>query len=47
MDNYIASGRENWDDSKVSFSSRMDDLSDSLADSFSTSGATTSSGNQP
>ena len=45
MDNYSASGRENWNDFKDSFSNRMDDLGDSLDDFFSTSGATTSSRN--
>lgn len=35
MDNYKASGRENWDDFKDSFSSRMDDLGDSLKNFFS------------
>lgn len=34
MDNYKASGRENWDDFKDSYSNRMDDLGDSLKDLF-------------
>jgi hypothetical protein len=45
MDNYSASGRENWDNFKDSFSNRMEDLGDSLDDFFSTTGATTSSRN--
>jgi hypothetical protein len=45
MDNYKASGRENWDDFKESFSNRMDDLGDSLDDFFTTSDATTSTRN--
>lgn len=40
MDNYQASGRENWDDFKDSFSSRMDDLGDSLENFFSNPSAT-------
>jgi hypothetical protein len=40
MDNYKASGRDNWDNFKDSFSSRMDDLGDSLDDFFTTSGIT-------
>lgn len=36
MDNFEAKGRENWDDFKDSFSSRMDDLGNSLNDFFST-----------
>ncbi len=47
MDNYKASDRENWDDFKDSFSSRMNDLGDSLDDFFSTSGITATSRNQP
>lgn len=42
MDNYKASGRENWDDFKDNFSNRMDDLGDSL-DNFFSPNATTSS----
>lgn len=45
MDNYKATGRENWDDFKKSFSNRMDDLGDSLDDFFTTSGITAASGN--
>ena len=45
MDNYSASGRENWDEFKDSYSNRMDDLGDSLDDFFSTSGTTTSTRN--
>ncbi|PKD44332.1 hypothetical protein [Rhodohalobacter barkolensis] len=37
MDNYKASGRDNWDNFKDSFSSRMDNLGDSLDDFFTTS----------
>lgn len=40
IDNYKASGRENWDDFKDSFSSRMDDLGNSLNDFFSTTNTT-------
>lgn len=36
MDNYKASGKDNWDNFKDSFSDRMDDLGDSLDDFFST-----------
>lgn len=43
MDNYTASGRENWDDFKDSFTSRMDDLGDSLKNFFIPSNTTTSS----
>jgi basic membrane lipoprotein Med (substrate-binding protein (PBP1-ABC) superfamily) len=43
MDNYKATGRENWDDFKDSFSSRMNDLGDSLDDFFTTSGITDTS----
>ncbi len=43
MDNYEASGKENWEEFKNSFSDRMDDLGDSLDDFFSTDGTTTSS----
>ncbi len=46
MDNYEVSGRESWDDFKNSFSSRMDDLGDSLNYFFSTS-RNTASINQP
>lgn len=42
MDNYEASGRENWDDFKDSFSEKMDDFGDSLDDFFSTSNPTSS-----
>jgi maltose-binding protein MalE len=45
MDNYKASGRDNWDNFKDSFSNRMDDLGDSLDDFFTTSGTTATSGN--
>ncbi|PKD44328.1 hypothetical protein [Rhodohalobacter barkolensis] len=45
MDNYKATGRENWDDFKDSFSSRMDDLENSLDDFFTTSGITSTTGN--
>lgn len=40
MENYKASGRENWDEFKDSFSSRMDDLGDSLKNFFSLSSTT-------
>lgn len=40
LDNYQASERDNWEDFKDSFSSRMDDLGDSLDDFFSTTGTT-------
>ena len=36
INNYQASGRENWDDFKDSFSNRMDDLGNSLKNFFST-----------
>ncbi|HAC15408.1 MAG TPA: hypothetical protein DCE78_05615 [Bacteroidetes bacterium] len=36
MDNYRVSGRENWDDFKLSFNEKMDDLDDSLDNFFST-----------
>lgn len=42
MDNYIASGRDNWDEFKDSFSDRMDDLGDSLENFFLTPNTTTS-----
>lgn len=45
IDNYKASGRDNWDNFKDSFSSRMDDLGNSLDDFFTTSGITNTSGN--
>ncbi len=45
MDNYKASGRDNWDNFKDSFSNRMDDLGNSLEDFFTTSGITATSGN--
>lgn len=45
MDNYKASGRDNWDNFKDSFSNRMDDLGDSLDDFFTTTGITAASGN--
>lgn len=45
IDNYKSSGRENWDNFKDSFSSRMDDLEDSLDDFFTTTGNTGSSSN--
>lgn len=45
MDNYKASGRDNWDNFKDSFSNRMDDLGNSLEDFFTTSGITAASGN--
>ncbi|WP_372906209.1 hypothetical protein [Rhodohalobacter sp.] len=45
MDNYKASGKDNWDNFKDSFSSRMNDLGDSLDDFFTTSGITATSGN--
>ncbi len=35
MDNYKASGRDDWDEFKDSFSDRMDDLGDSLENFFS------------
>lgn len=35
MNNYQASGTENWDDFKISFSNRMDDLGNSLEYFFS------------
>lgn len=44
MDDYQASGRNNWEDFKDSFSSRMDDLGDSLDDFFSSSSTTSTSG---
>ena len=48
MDNFEISGRENWDDFKNSFSSRMDDLGDSLNNFFSFSrNRNTASTNQP
>lgn len=37
IDNYEASGRENWDDFKDNFTNRMDDLGTSLKDFFSSS----------
>lgn len=40
MDNYQASGRENWEEFKDSFTSKMDDLGDSLENFFSTPRAT-------
>ncbi len=40
IDNYKISGRESWDNFKDSFSSRMNDLGDSLDDFFTTSGIT-------
>lgn len=40
MDNYRASGRENWDDFKGSFSNRMDNLGDSLDNFFSPASTT-------
>lgn len=43
MDNYEASGSENWDDFKDSFSDKMDDFGDSLDDFFSTENTNTSS----
>lgn len=43
MDNYQASGREDWDEFKDSFSNRMDDLGTSLNDFFSNVSTTTSS----
>jgi F0F1-type ATP synthase membrane subunit b/b' len=42
INNYKASGKESWDDFKDSFSSRMDDLGNSLDNFFSTTGATSS-----
>lgn len=42
MDNYKASGRENWDDFKDSYSNRMDDLGDSLKDLYSNTNTTLS-----
>lgn len=46
LDNYRVSDSENWDNFQDSFSSRMDNLGNSLQNFFSTSG-TTSSRNQP
>jgi hypothetical protein len=46
LDNYSATGRENWNSFSNSFSDRLDDLGDSLNDFFSTSSTTTST-NQP
>ncbi|WP_340105849.1 hypothetical protein [Rhodohalobacter sp. 8-1] len=40
MDNYEASGKENWDDFKVNFSNKMDDLGDSLNDFFAAANTT-------
>jgi len=40
LDNYNVSGRENWNDFKDSFSSKMDDFGDSLDNFFSTSRTT-------
>lgn len=45
MDNYQASGRDNWDEFKDSFSDRMDDLGNSLNDFFSNRNTNTSSTN--
>ena len=42
LDNYNVSGRENWNDFKDSFSSKMDDFGDSLDNFFSTSRSTSS-----
>lgn len=42
MNNYQASGSENWDEFKDSFSNRMDDLGDSLDNFFSDPNTTTS-----
>ncbi|MAO64122.1 MAG: hypothetical protein CL666_03915 [Balneola sp.] len=43
MDNYKASGRDNWDEFKDSFSNRMDNLGNSLENFFSPPNTTTSS----
>lgn len=45
MDNYKASGKENWEDFKDSFSNKMDDLGNSLMNFFSPSASTTSNVN--
>lgn len=45
IDNYEVSGRENWDAFKDSFSSKMDDLEESLNGFFSVGSTTTSSRN--
>jgi F0F1-type ATP synthase membrane subunit b/b' len=45
IDNYKASEKENWNDFKVSFNDKMDDLGESLKNFFSTGSTTTSSGN--
>lgn len=42
MDNYKASGKENWEDFKDSFSNKMDDLGNSLMNFFTASGTTAS-----
>ncbi len=41
MNNYQASGRENWDEFKDGFSNRMDNLGDSLENFFSAPNTTT------
>lgn len=40
MDNYEASGKENWDDFRDSFSSKMDDLGESINDFFAAANTT-------
>jgi F0F1-type ATP synthase membrane subunit b/b' len=45
IDNYKASEKEDWNDFKVSFNDKMDDLGESLKNFFSTGSTTTSSGN--
>lgn len=40
MDNYQASGRDDWEEFKDSFTSKMDDLGNSLENFFSTPSAT-------
>ena len=42
MDDYKASGREDWEDFKDSFSNKMDDIGDSLDEFFSSSSITSS-----
>ena len=42
LDNYRVSGRDNWDNFKDDFSSRMDDLGNSLDNFFSNTRTTTS-----
>ncbi len=45
IDNYKASEKEDWNDFKVSFNDKMNDLGESLKNFFSAGSTTTTSGN--